>query len=134
MEHHTSDARSCVACARPAPNARKGMCGRCYQARWKGAAHGPACEVCSVADPRVMVRRRMPLEDGALVWRTLCANCTTIAGKRPLTLGELAREVRPTGDRRRAGDRRRNDRRAAAGDRRIDREGIGDRRETQRRA
>ena len=112
------------------------MCARCYQARWRGATHGPACEVCSVADPRVMVRRRMPVEGAALTWRTLCANCNVIAGKRPLTLAELVLEVRPTGDRRRSGDRRRNDRRGHEGDRRFvdGRAGAGDRRETGRRS
>lgn len=78
------------------------------------------CEVCSLADPRVLVRRRMPVEvNDTLGWRTLCANCDVIAGKRPLTLAQLTAEVRPTGDRRitagrtGAGDRRTGDRRGA---------------------
>lgn len=78
----------------------------------------------------------MPVEEtDTLGWRTLCANCNVIAGKRPLTLAQLAAEVRPTGDRRRAGDRRRGDRRSVEGDRRITagRTGEGDRRRTGRR-
>jgi len=48
---------------------------------------------------------------------TLCANCQAVAGRRVLTVLELARELRPPGDRRgeprRRGDRREpRDRRA----------------------
>lgn len=137
VERLTSDTRCCTACGRPSPSIRKGRCSRCYQAARNGTEPGPACEVCSLADPRVLVRRRMPVDGcDTLAWRTLCANCDAVGGKRPLTLVQLAAEVRPTGDRRRAGDRRRGERRSVDGDRRITagRTGEGDRRTGDRRA
>ncbi len=95
VEPLAGDTMHWEACGRPAPTLRKGLYSRCYQTHWRDAASGPACEVCELADPRVLVRRRMPDATSAPHWQTLCANCDAVAGHRQLDLGELRAEVRP---------------------------------------
>ena len=114
----TSTPATCVRCARPTPEPRRGMCQRCYQAEHNGRQTATACECCSQADPRVLVRKRL---DG-LHWHTLCGNCSVLAGKRTLTVGALQLELHPEGDRRQA------DRRLGADRRRSERRGVLDRR------
>jgi hypothetical protein len=95
----------CKKCPTRTSNPRRGCCPRCYQNDYHGRAREPACECCSNGDPRVLVRRTLAGE-----LHTLCGNCSTIAGRRPLTLEQLRAEVLPL-DNRRGGDRRRADRR-----------------------
>ena len=90
---------------RPAPEPRKGLCFGCYMRSRRGHETGPACECCGVTDRRVL--RRHALDE----LRTLCANCSAVAGRRALSLDELRCEVFPPGDRRGPG-RRTGDRRA----------------------
>jgi hypothetical protein len=59
----------------------------------------------------MLVRRTL---EGRLV--TLCGNCATLVGRRPIRLDDLRAELRPDGDRRemdrrRGGERRRSNRR-----------------------
>ena len=93
-------ARQCLACARPTTEPRKGLCFACYQRQGRGHETALECACCGVKDRRVLRRHRLG-ED----WSTLCANCSAIAGKRPLTLEVLKAEVFPVGDRRSAGRR-----------------------------
>jgi len=101
----------CVKCGRPTTNPRRGLCDKHYLEAYTGRVVGPACEVCGNQDPRVLGRRRL---DGC-TWSTLCSNCSAVAGKRTLTVGELALEVRPPGD------RRQQDRRGGADRRHLER-------------
>jgi hypothetical protein len=78
------------------------MCARCYFAQKRGQAKDDRCACCGNADARVLVRRRLVDSAG---YDTLCANCSTILGRRSMTLPALALEVRPVHD------RRQNDRR-----------------------
>ena len=95
----------CSSCGRPAPEPRKGLCFGCYMRSRRGHETGLACECCGVTDRRVL--RRHALDE----LRTLCANCSAVAGRRALSLDELRCEVFPPGDRRGPG-RRTGDRRA----------------------
>lgn len=97
--------RKCQTCARPVARPRLGQCSACYQRDRRGHVPGEACDVCELADRRVLRRHELGGQ-----WHTLCGNCAAIAGRRVLELEELAAEIRPASDRRR-GDRRRSDRR-----------------------
>ena len=81
---------------------------RCYLAAYNGRQKGAACSVCCQSDPRVLVRRTV----AGVAGTTLCANCSTILGRRPLTLEQLRTELRAPGDRRLADQRTGRDRRA----------------------
>lgn len=99
---------ACVSCRRPTDEPRKGQCMRCYLAAYNGRQKGAACSVCCQSDPRVLVRRTV----AGVAGTTLCANCSTILGRRPLTLEQLRTELRAPGDRRLADQRTGRDRRA----------------------
>lgn len=92
--------RSVCGCGREARTLRRGKCDRCYQREWRGIEVASACEACACTDARVLGRRRMPEGEGE-TWRTLCANCIAIAGKRWMTLDALRVEVRWNGHDRR---------------------------------
>lgn len=105
--HRSTGNHPCSTCRRPTSEPRKGKCQRCYQADYMGRTKAAACECCTYADARALVRRTVAGET-----RTLCGNCSTILGRRPMTLAELTAEVCPEGDRRRASSRRMSERRA----------------------
>jgi hypothetical protein len=88
----------------------EGSCVGCRLRRHRGHETGPCCVVCARTDPRVLRRAKLREKGGGELVATLCALCACIAGRRPLTVDELRREVFPEGDRRQA-DRRIGDRR-----------------------
>jgi hypothetical protein len=98
----------CKRCPTMTANPRKGCCPRCYQRDYHGRELELACATgCGQGDPRTLVRKTLAGE-----MHTLCGNCSTIAGRRPLSLEDLRAEVLAPGDRR-GGDRRRRDRRGS---------------------
>ena len=107
MRRSTGNPVACCRCKRPTQEPRKGLCQRCYLAAYTGRTVAAACECCSVADPRVLVRRRI-----GEAMSTVCGNCAAVLGRRPLTLEALRAEVRPASDRRQADRRSVADRRA----------------------
>lgn len=123
--------RPCRRCPTLTTRLRKGMCYRCYLRSWRGHQTEGPCRVCGLEDVRML--RRQTLGDGMAV---LCANHAAVAGRRPITLAELAAECFAPADRR-AADRRTGDRRDSRERRReIEVEWLleGDRRQSGRRA
>ncbi len=95
----------CQICGKPTDKPRRGLCFACYQRQRRGHQLAGPCAICGLEDKRLL--RRHQLADGLVV---LCANHAALAGRRQLSLDELAAECHPPGDRRSA-DRRRGDRR-----------------------
>lgn len=70
------------------PSSKRHVCTSCTLRKCRGAETGPACEACGYADLRVL--RLLKLTDGV---RTVCGNCSVLAGRRALSLVELRAEV-----------------------------------------
>lgn len=91
---------ACSHCTRPTDEPRRGLCQGCYLREFRGHVRASACVCCGYSDARALRRHRLEGE-----MRTLCAICSAIAGRRPITLDALRLEVRrPAG--RRVGERR----------------------------
>ena len=80
--------RICDGCGRPSGN--RAQCSRCSVRRCRGTSFEAAacCAACGLQDARVL--RWLALSDGRVA---ACGNCATLAGRRSLTLAELAAEV-----------------------------------------
>jgi len=76
------------ACTRRTDRPRNGECPPCALRTSRGHKLGPACEICGLADRRML--RRHTLSDRNA---TLCANHSALAGRRSVTLAELHREA-----------------------------------------
>jgi len=80
--------RTCRGCARPIdPEQRAHVCKACRLRKCRGTTVGSACACCGHAVRAELVRRN--LADGSV---TLCGNCATRCGRRPLTLAQLRGE------------------------------------------
>jgi hypothetical protein len=124
----------CEACSRLTTEPVRGLCRACYQKTMRGSPAGPgaSCVGCGSKDMRALHAYTI---GGIAV--ACCRNCSWVARHaRPAleTVEDLAQLVMRPGDRRRRGDRRGpRDRRGPVGDRRLSREGAGDRREGEER-
>lgn len=78
----------CSFCPRMTATLRAGKCPVCAVRASRGRLFTDPCAACGASDPRVL--RRHTLADGPAV---VCANCSAIAGRRPLALAELRAEL-----------------------------------------
>lgn len=83
------EARVCSKCGRTIdPQVKRHTCPVCAIRKCRGLVPGPACEVCTHTDARVL--RLLRLADGTY---TTCGNCSAIAGRRALSLEQLRAEA-----------------------------------------
>ena len=125
---------ACEGCGRPTTQPRRGLCAACYHRERRGspAVAGACCAACGTRDVRLLRAFRRGDRDVPLCWN--CGHLARHARPVPETVEDLAQLVMRPGDRRRRGDRRGpRDRRGSVGDRRLSREGEGDRREGEER-
>lgn len=100
----------CEACGAPTKEPRKGMCIRCYRRFKRGSpALRGSCELCGLVDQRLL----RAVRSGTKTF-CLCHNCGWLAERyapKPIELEGIRSLVSPPGNRRRALDRRRGERR-----------------------
>lgn len=83
-------ARECDKCSRPVTATRKGLCTGCYMRDWRGHHVTGPCAACGEAELRKLILARFPEFQGRL---PICGNCSTVRGRRTITLAQLRCEM-----------------------------------------